>query len=50
MGLLCFSWSHGCLVPGVAAGATTGMVLIASYYVAQWTLYVLEPKLLYLTF
>jgi hypothetical protein len=39
-GLLCFyvawGWSRGRLLPGVAAGATTGLGLIASYYVVQW--------------
>lgn len=38
--LLCFvvawAWSLGRLLPGAAAGALTGLALIASYYAVQW--------------
>jgi hypothetical protein len=40
--LLCFfvawAWSLGRLLPGAAAGAITGLMLIVSYYVVQWLL------------
>lgn len=31
-----WAWAEGRLVAGLAAGATTGLALIASYYVVQW--------------
>lgn len=38
--LLCFlvawGWSRGQVLPGIAAGAATGLALIASYYGMQW--------------